>query len=421
MSTTIKLVLVLTFALGVNAQAQSPETPAAPTTRPAQRPERDTTRTRPVVPADSPEVTERLRRFRENNIDPNEPQSTRAAQVSAASMRPARLYCPPHGPLEVNIRRGSTGESLTLMLIDRNGEVLGMAKDVQGRVNLLEVISGIDSLERAAWLQLVQGDQPLGPPIVIQPIREPPPVRTTRATRPNSTATFTKIIGWGDRPLDADDPTIDEARKSWIAGDPPIISGFKIYTDMDVLIRTDHGEILVALAPDEAPSTAWNFRTLARDGFYDRSGFHRVVPADREGKPFVIQGGDPTLTGNGGPGFALALEPSTLPHDYGVISMARADEPHSAGSQFFFALGREGTARLDGQYCSFGYAVSGSRAVDSIAATPIADIAEGRPANIPVILTMRLVAAPARMPGIDRRQDRIKTTTTVGEVAPTAR
>ena len=101
--------------------------------------------------------------------------------------------------------------------------------------------------------------------------------------------------------------------------------------------------------------------------------------------------------------------------------MARADEPHSAGSQFFFALGREGTARLDGQYCSFGYAVSGSRAVDSIAATPIADIAEGRPANIPVILTMQLVTAPARMPGVDRRQDRIKTTTKVGEVAPTSR
>lgn len=433
MSNTMKFALLLTFVFVVNAQAQSPEIPAspipepvaAPTPRPAanpvQRPERDTTRTRPVPPADSPDVIERLRRFREITIDPNDPTSMRTPRMQTASMRPARLYCPPHGPIEINIRRGDAGETLTLMLIDRNGEVLGMAKGVQGRVNLLEVISGIDSLQCAAWLQLVQDDHPLGPPIVIQPIREPPPVRTTRATRPNSTATFTKIIGWGDRPLDADDPTIDAERKTWIAGDPPIISGFKTYTDMDVLIRTDHGEILVALAPDEAPSTAWNFRTLARDGFYDQSGFHRVVPADREGKPFVIQGGDPTLTGNGGPGFALALEPSTLPHDYGVISMARADEPHSAGSQFFFALGREGTARLDGQYCSFGYAVSGSRAVDSIAATPIADIAEGRPANIPMILAMQLVTAPARMPGIDRRQDRIKTTTNVGEVAPTAR
>lgn len=319
------------------------------------------------------------------------------------------------------IRRADAGESLTLMLIDQSGEVLGMAKGVQGRINVLEVISGIESLQRAAWLQLAQDGHPLGPPIVIQPIREPPPVRTTRALRPNSTATFTKIIGWGDRPLDADDPTIDEARKSWIAGDPPVISGFKTYTDMDVLIRTDHGEILVALAPDEAPSTAWNFRTLVRDGFYDHGGFHRVVSADREGRPFVIQGGDPTLTGNGGPGFALTLEPSALPHDYGVISMARADEPHSAGSQFFFALGREGTARLDGQYCSFGYAVSGARTIDSIAAATIAEIAEGRPMKIPVILSMQLVLAPARMPGIDRRADRIKPLAKMGEAPPTTR
>ncbi|MSR70208.1 MAG: peptidylprolyl isomerase [Phycisphaerales bacterium] len=189
---------------------------------------------------------------------------------------------------------------------------------------------------------------------------------------------------------------------------------------MDVLIRTDHGEILVALAPDEAPNTAWNFRTLVREGFYDQGGFHRVVPADREGRPFVIQGGDPTLTGNGGPGFALALEQSSLAHDYGVISMARADEPHSAGSQFFFVLSREATARLDGQYCAFGYAVSGSRAIDSIAATPLDDVGEGRPKMIPRILSMQLVPAPTRMPGLDRRESRAKPSVSAGESgAPT--
>ena len=118
MSNTIQIALLLTFVFVVNAQAQSPEIPASPipkptavpTARPAanpvQRPERDTTRTRPVVPADSPEVTERLRRFRENTIDPNAPQSTRVPVKQSASMRPARLYCPPHGPLEINIRRG---------------------------------------------------------------------------------------------------------------------------------------------------------------------------------------------------------------------------------------------------------------------------------------------------------------------------
>ncbi len=362
-----------------------------------------------------------MRRFRESTVDPTDPASTRTPPNMTATMRPLRLYSPPHGPLEILVRRTDGGESFTIMLIDQSGEVLGMAKDIQGRFNVLDVIPGIATLKRAAWLQLVQNDRPLGAPIVIQPIIEPPPVRTMRASRPDSTATFTKIVGWGDHPLDADDPKIDEVRKTWIAGDPPVLSGFKAYADMDVLIRTDHGEILVALAPDEAPSTVWNFRTLVRDAFYDHGGFHRVVPADREGRPFVIQGGDPTLTGNGGPGFALALEPSALAHDYGVISMARADDPHSAGSQFFFALGREGTARLDGQYCAFGYAISGARTIDSIAATPIADIAEGRPVNIPTILTMQLVAAPARMPGIDRRSDRIKPLAKVGETPPTSR
>ncbi len=338
-----------------------------------------------------------------------------------ASARPSKLYSSQHGPIEVIVRRADPSATLSLFLIDRSGEVLGIAKGVQGRVDLVEAITATASLQQSAWLQLMQDDRPVGPPIVIQPLREPPPVRTARALRPDKVTSYTRIVGWGDRPLDADDTTIDEARKSWIAGDPPVNSGFRTYVDMDVIVRTDHGEILVALAPDEAPSTAWNFRTLARDGFYDRGGFHRVVPSDRDGHPFVIQGGDPTLTGNGGPGFALALEPSALAHDYGVISMARADEPHSAGSQFFFALGREGTARLDGQYCAFGYAVSGARTIDSIAATPIAIVSEGRPEKVPAILAMRLVEAPARMPGFDRRDDRIKPLAKAGDPPPTIR
>ncbi|MSQ90915.1 MAG: peptidylprolyl isomerase [Phycisphaerales bacterium] len=381
---------------------------------------RDPTRVRPVPPVDSPAVTERLRQFRESQSDPAG-SAAALRQTPTASIRATNLYSAPEGPLEIVVRRPESGEAMTLFLIDHAGEVLGMAKGIQGRVNLLQVISGIESLQRAAWLQLALGDEPIGSPIVVQPIREPGPVRTAPALRPDQTTTYTRVVGWGDRPLDPSDPAITALSKSWIAGDPPVLSGFKMYADMDVLIRTDHGEILVALSPDEAPSTAWNFRTLARDGFYDRSGFHRVVPVDREGRPFVIQGGDPTLTGNGGPGFALALEPSALPHDYGVISMARSDDPHSAGSQFFIALGREGTARLDGQYCAFGYAVNGSRAIDSIAATPIANVAEGRPTTIPKILKMQLVAAPARMPGIDRRIDRIRPLAKAGEAPATAR
>ncbi len=371
----------------------------------------------PPIPADSQSVAERMRRYREAPVE----ETTVPRVATSPTIRVVHLYSPPTGSLELIVRRGESPEPLNLFLLDRAGEVLGIAKQVEGRVDVRALFDGVTGLERAAWLQLAQGDRAVGTPVVIQPIREPPPVRTKRELRPQSTASYTRIIGWGDRPLDADDTTLDEIRKTWIAGDAPILSGYKMYADMDVLIRTDHGEIVIALAPDEAPATAWNFRTLAREGFYDNGGFHRVVPADREGRPFVIQGGDPTLTGNGGPGFALALEPSALAHEYGVISMARSDEPHSAGSQFFFALGREGTARLDGQYCAFGYAVSGNRTIDAIASTPLDDVGEGRPRAIPRILTVQLVAAPTRMPGIDRRESRIKPTAATGESPPATR
>jgi len=338
------------------------------------------------------------------------------------ALRAARLFAPPNGPVEIIIRGTDPETKHTLLLIDSAGEVLGMAKDLSSsKIDLLSVLPGVQGMHRAAWLQLAANDEAIGSPLIIQPLREPPPVRTARSKRPDGSTEFTRVVGWGREALDPDDTTIDEIKRTWIDGDPPVLSGYRIYPEMDVLVRTDHGEMRIALAPHEAPATVWNFRTLVREGFYDRGGFHRIVPADREGRPFVIQGGDPTLSGNGGPGHVLALEPSRLPHDYGVLSMARADEPHSAGSQFFIALGREATARLDGQYCAFGFVVSGSRTIDSIAATPIADASTGRPKEIPVILSMQLVPAPARMPGTDRSSERVKPTIDAGNVPPTVR
>ncbi|MDP6602414.1 MAG: peptidylprolyl isomerase, partial [Phycisphaerales bacterium] len=126
--------------------------------------------------------------------------------------------------------------------------------------------------------------------------------------------------------------------------------------------------------------------------------FHRIVPLTARGQGFVIQAGDPTGTGSGGPGWWLPIERSDLPHDFGVISMARANDPDSAGSQFFLCLSREGTARLDGQYCAFGETVEGEVTIKAIAATPLSDPASGRPAEAPMILDMMLAPAPARSP-----------------------
>lgn len=386
--------------------------PASPTATPKLRP--TTLRDPTIAPRTAPPP---------RHTEPRGSDSRSAAgRRDVAGLRAARLFAPPSGPVEVIIRGADPQTQYTLLLIDSAGEVLGTARELRsGKVDLLSTLPGVQGMHRAAWLQLAANDEAVGSPLVIQPLREPPPVRTVRSKRPDGTTEFTKVVGWGSEALDPDDTTIDELKRTWIDGDPPVLSGYRMYPDMDVLVRTDHGEMRIALAPHEAPATAWNFRTLVREGFYDRGGFHRIVPADREGRPFVIQGGDPTLSGNGGPGHVLALEPSRLPHDYGVLSMARADEPHSAGSQFFIALGREATARLDGQYCAFGFVVSGARTIDSIAATPIADASTGRPQAIPVILSMQLVAAPARMPGTDRNSERVKPITEAGSVPPTVR
>jgi peptidyl-prolyl cis-trans isomerase B (cyclophilin B) len=338
------------------------------------------------------------------------------------SMVPVRTYVSPGAPLEVVID-APAGSVASVLLLDPACEVIGAARNLQpGRVDLRRQIGTLDSLPRAAWLQLAVDGKPAGTPIVAVPLHGAPPVRTRLSQRPDGSP-YTRVIGWGDTLLDPEDPEDAKAKESgqWIAGDAPVVSGCRLYRDTDVLLETDQGPIRIAMSPDEAPATAWNFMSLVRDGFYDGTTFHRVVPLDRQGRPFVIQGGDPTGTGDGGPGYALALEPSALPHDYGIVSMARADDPHSAGSQFFVALGREACARLDGQYCAFGYVVDGARAVDAIAASPIGSTGTDRPAHPPAIRRATLVDAPVRMPGTDRRASRIAPTATPAKPATEVR
>ena len=186
-------------------------------------------------------------------------------------------------------------------------------------------------------------------------------------------------------------------------------TGLRAYVEHDVAIETTHGSIVIAMRPDHAPETGWNFMQLARGGFYHDVEFHRIVPATRRGDPFVIQAGDPSATGDGGPGYWLPIEPSGLSHEFGVISMARADDPDSAGSQFFIALSREGTKRLDGQYCAFGEMIDGRETIRSIAQVELDDVSAGRPADPPVILEARLVPAVPRKPGVPRAEQHERT------------
>ena len=128
------------------------------------------------------------------------------------------------------------------------------------------------------------------------------------------------------------------------------------------------GTIVCELYPDIAPESVRNFISLANKGFYDGLIFHRVISG------FMIQGGCPQGTGMGGPGWHIKGEfaangvPNPIKHTRGVISMARAMDPNSAGSQFFIM--HADAPHLDGQYAAFGHVVSGIEVVDEIAAVP---------------------------------------------------
>ena len=145
-----------------------------------------------------------------------------------------------------------------------------------------------------------------------------------------------------------------------------------------VTIEMENGDIMKAeLYPEVAPNTVNNFISLVKKGFYDGIIFHRVI----EG--FMIQGGDPEGTGMGGPGYSIQGEfnyngfANDLKHTPGGLSMARAMDPDSAGSQFFIM--HEAAPHLDGQYAAFGKIIEGMDVVDAIATTKTG--AMDRPVN----------------------------------------
>ena len=149
----------------------------------------------------------------------------------------------------------------------------------------------------------------------------------------------------------------------------------------------DGGKIVAELYPDIAPQSVYNFIALANAGYYDGLIFHRVIPG------FMIQGGCPQGTGMGGPGWHIKGEfahngwNNPIKHTRGVISMARAMDPNSAGSQFFIM--HEDAPHLDGDYAAFGHVVNGMDVVDEIAATPT-NYAD-KPLAPQVIKTIRVV------------------------------
>jgi peptidyl-prolyl cis-trans isomerase B (cyclophilin B) len=155
------------------------------------------------------------------------------------------------------------------------------------------------------------------------------------------------------------------------------------------IINTTEGEMIIEFWPDVAPKTVENFKTLAQKGFYDGTAFHRVI------KGFMIQGGDPLtkdpnkehLWGTGGPGHQIKAEFNDKSHVRGVISMARSNDPDSAGSQFFICHGAP--TFLDRQYTAFGKLIKGDDVLEKIGATPTQ--AQDRPGKRIGIISIKIV------------------------------
>jgi cyclophilin family peptidyl-prolyl cis-trans isomerase len=131
---------------------------------------------------------------------------------------------------------------------------------------------------------------------------------------------------------------------------------------MNATLQTNHGPIALELFDGEAPNTVENFRKLAEDGFYDGVVFHRVIP------DFMIQGGDPTGTGSGGPGYSFEDEFNDHKVERAALAMANAG-PNTNGSQFFIVT-TESASWLDGKHTVFGRVTDGMDVVDKISELP---------------------------------------------------
>ncbi len=307
------------------------------------------------------------------------------AQASA-QVAPERRYYPINRPAPFVVTRPpeASGElRIDLLRHDTKGPVASAPVE-EGRVDLGALFPNLwsSATPELLYAQLVAGDVPVGPPAVLQPMVTPAQavVYDRTLARPYYVDPVTKK------------PSIEVKGADVIfQPQPPAYSGIRAWTDQHVVFETSLGEIEFRLRPDHAPNTVRSFMDLVEGGFYQDIIFHRIVPRLPSGAPFVVQVGDPTGTGDGGPGFAIDLEPSKLEHTFGVLSMARDNDPDTNGSQVFIALSREGTQFLDGKYTSFGEAVSGAEVIVALAAVPV----KGQtPIDPPVLRSVRTQPAP---------------------------
>jgi peptidyl-prolyl cis-trans isomerase B (cyclophilin B) len=323
------------------------------------------------------------------------------AVVSGISVRasgqltPDRLY---NGikrpiPMQVAIPEGRYGDARIDIFNPDDPTPVATAFVAKGGVDLASLFPSLwtTNAPKLQYAQLVVGQEKVGPAVVLQPMVNPMAAMlySERLHQPWFQDPKTRTPSF--KPTDG--------QIVWVNNETTTYTGIRAYVDKHLVFDTNLGEIEFRLRPDQAPNTCFNIRALAEGGFYTDIIFHRVVPKDPTGAPFVIQVGDPTGTGDGGPGFSFDLEQSKLPHDFGVLSVARETEPNTNGSQVFVCLSRAGTQRLDGKYTAFAQAVRGADTILAIASTPLIPDKPGadpknKPKDPPVLRSARLVDAP---------------------------
>jgi len=288
---------------------------------------------------------------------------------ASAQLLPERTYYG-HGrtiPMQVVVPGALAGEVTIELLAPVSAERVDSASAAPGSVDLAGLFPTLwtSTQPRLLYAQLRVGDAPVGSAVVLQPLLSVP---------------------YAER--------VDQTGRPQFASAPGVVySGLRAYQEKHVVLETDHGDMAFLLRPDQAPNTVWNFLHLVEGGFYTGVVFHRIIGARAGQPPFVVQVGDPTGTGMGGPGYMIDLEPSKLRHDFGVLSMARSSNPNSNGSQVFVCLSRAATQALDDRYTAFGELVAGAETVVKVSRVPTGP--QDRPLDpMPKIVRAYTIDAP---------------------------
>jgi peptidyl-prolyl cis-trans isomerase B (cyclophilin B) len=280
-------------------------------------------------------------------------------------LAPDRLYYGKDraAPMTVKVPADASGQVEIQLLEPVTANVVEKANAAAGPVNLAALFPSLwtSATPKLVYAQLVVGGKKVGPAVVLQPM-------------------ITPLLR-------------QKGQKDFEPNPHRVYTGVRAYVDQHVVLDTTDGEIEIELRPDVAPNTAFNWRQLVAGGFYTDIAVHRIVAHHPSGKGFVIQFGDPMGVGDGGPGYFIDLEPPTLPHDFGVVSMARTGDPNTGSSQVFICLSREATQTLDRDYTSFAQAVRGADVIQKIQGAPTGPGDRPTP-PMPTIKSARLVDAP---------------------------